>query len=111
MVRSPAGVHAGPCAIRHVRLTVSTMSSVAIPAPRERTAPAPRRHRATRAAFYIHLWLGVLVTVGLISISITGILLNHKRGLGLMPEVEHAPTGGFSESISLERMALAALEA
>jgi uncharacterized iron-regulated membrane protein len=64
-----------------------------------------------RTAYYIHLWLGVLVTVALIAISITGILLNHKRGLGLMPDIEHSPTGPFGQSISLERMANAALEA
>ena len=64
-----------------------------------------------RPAYYIHLWLGVLVTVALVAISVTGILLNHKRGLGLMPDVEHEPTGGFGQSIALERLALAALEA
>lgn len=82
----------------------------------ERT-PAPRgeprrpRRQLSRAAFYLHLWLGVLSTVALIAISITGILLNHKRGLGLMPEVEHAPTGDFASAIALERMAYAALAA
>jgi len=67
--------------------------------------------RFSRAAFYIHLWLGVLVTVALVSISITGILLNHKRGLGLMPDVAHEPTAPFEQSIHVERMARAALEA
>ena len=89
------------------------MSSVLIatPRPRREKPVDRRRHKLTRAAFYIHLWLGVLVTVGLISISITGILLNHKRGLGLMPEVPHEPTAPFSQAISLERLAHAALEA
>jgi uncharacterized iron-regulated membrane protein len=87
------------------------MSSVLIGAPEKRSAPAPRKNRVKRTAFYLHLWLGVLVTVGLIAISITGILLNHKRGLGLMPEVEHEPTAPFTEAISLERMAAAALAA
>jgi len=91
--------------------TLPRMSSVLIATPKKRTGPALRRNRLTRAAFYLHLWLGVLVTVGLIAISITGILLNHKRGLGLMPQVPHAPTASFSESISVERMAHAALEA
>jgi uncharacterized iron-regulated membrane protein len=64
-----------------------------------------------RVAFYVHLWLGVLSTIALISISITGILLNHKRGLGLMPEIEHQPTGEFINAISVERWAAAALAA
>jgi uncharacterized iron-regulated membrane protein len=65
----------------------------------------------TRAAFYIHLWLGVIATVALVAISITGILLNHKRGLGLMPDVPHEPTAPFAAALPLERLAYAALEA
>jgi uncharacterized iron-regulated membrane protein len=64
-----------------------------------------------RVAFYVHLWLGVLSTFALIAISVTGILLNHKRGLGLMPDVPHAPTGEFSDAISVEQWAAAALAA
>ena len=59
------------------------------------------RRRVTKVAFYVHLWLGVLVTIALVAIAVTGILLNHKRGLGLMPEVSHEPTGPFSGAISL----------
>jgi hypothetical protein len=69
------------------------------------------RRKLTKAAFYTHLWLGVIATVALIAISITGILLNHKRGLGLMPDVPHEPTGAFSGAVSLDRLAYAALEA
>ena len=76
-------------------------------APREK----PARGRLRRVAFYVHLWLGMLSTIALISIAITGILLNHKRGLGLMPDVEHAPTGEFINAISVERWAAAALAA
>jgi uncharacterized iron-regulated membrane protein len=87
------------------------MSATLLGAPRSTATRTVRRKRFTRAAFYIHLWLGVVVTVALVAISVTGILLNHKRGLGLMPEVEHEPTGSFEQAISLERMAYAALEA
>lgn len=65
----------------------------------------------SRAAFYIHLWLGVISTIALIAIAITGILLNHKRGLGLMPEVPHEPTGDFAAALPLDRLAYAALVA
>jgi hypothetical protein len=64
-----------------------------------------RRHRFTRGAFYAHLWLGVIFTVVLIAIAITGILLNHKRGLGLMPDVEHEPRGEFAAALPLSRLA------
>jgi len=69
------------------------------------------RRRLSRVSFYLHLWLGVLATVALVAISVTGILLNHKRGLGLMPDVPHEPTAPFVSAIALERLAYAALEA
>ena len=73
--------------------------------------PSRRERWLPRFAFYSHLWLGVIFTVVLLVISITGILLNHKRGLNLMPEVEHAPTGEFSAALSLDELALRALRA
>lgn len=72
------------------------------------TAPVQAKRPARwlhRAAFYAHLWLGVLFTVVLLSISITGILLNHKRGLGLMPEVDHAPSAPFTTALPLAALA------
>src|SRR5688572_22427394 len=67
--------------------------------------PERRRHTLTRGAFYAHLWLGVIFTVVLTAISITGILLNHKRGLGLMPDVAHEPSGQFASALPLPRLA------
>ena len=81
------------------------------PAPRPLTPlpsadrPAARRHRLTRTAFHVHLWLGVIFTVALVAISVTGILLNHKRGLGLMPEVDHEPTRPIAAALPLARLA------
>jgi hypothetical protein len=82
--------------------------------PRQTARPAtghPKRRKLSRAAFYIHLWLGVLSTVALIAIAITGILLNHKRGLGLMPVVSHEPTAEFTAALPIDRLAYAALVA
>jgi hypothetical protein len=73
--------------------------------------PERRRHNLTRGAFYAHLWLGIVFTLALTAISITGILLNHKRGLGLMPDVPHEPTGDFVAALPIERLAYAALAA
>jgi hypothetical protein len=42
-----------------------------------RTRANPARRRMSRVAFYTHLWLGVVSTVALIAIAITGVLLNH----------------------------------
>lgn len=77
---------------------------------RERRATPPRRERwLPRFAFYSHLWVGVIFTVVLLVISVTGILLNHKRGLGLMPEVDHRPSGEFAAALSLDDLARRAL--
>ena len=71
--------------------------------------PVKRTERRSRGltpvAFYSHLWLGVIFTVVLTAIAVTGILLNHKRGLGLMPDVAHEPTGQFGTALSLARLA------
>ena len=75
------------------------------------TSPGRSRRKLGRVAFYTHLWLGVIGTVALLSISVTGILLNHKRALKLMPDVPHEPSAPFAASLSLERLAQAALEA
>jgi uncharacterized iron-regulated membrane protein len=70
-----------------------------------------RRHRLGRLAFYAHLWLGVIFTVALTSVAITGILLNHKRELGLMPDVGHEPAGEFAQALPLARLAEIGLQA
>ncbi|MGH7662677.1 MAG: PepSY-associated TM helix domain-containing protein [Gemmatimonadaceae bacterium] len=64
-----------------------------------------RRHRLARVTFYAHLWLGVIFTVALTVISITGIVLNHKRALGLMPDVQHEPAHAFANALPLARLA------
>ena len=49
--------------------------------------------------------LGVIATALLLIISITGILLNHKRGLGLMPDVPHSATAPFDDALPLADLA------
>lgn len=90
---------------------------------RDRTAPAaaarppaaaPKRERRralARLMFDTHLWLGVLSTVVLVVICVTGILLNHKRGLGLMPDVPHEASGAFERALPLAELARRAAEA
>ena len=53
--------------------------------------------------FYSHLWMGVAATAILLVISVTGVLLNHKRGLGLMPDVPDAPAA-FANALPLPRL-------
>lgn len=61
--------------------------------------------------FHSHLWLGIITTALVLIISVTGILLNHKRGLGLMPDVPHTPTGVFESALSLADLAQRASDA
>lgn len=58
-----------------------------------------------------HLWLGVIISGLLIVICITGILLNHKRGLGLMPDVPHQATGDFANALPMAELVRLAAEA
>ncbi len=73
--------------------------------------PVRGRRQASRAAFYIHLWIGVIFTVALLVIGVTGILLNHKRALGLMPDVAHEPLAPFRAALPLDSLAAIALAA
>lgn len=76
----------------------------------KRRATGARRERwLPRVAFYSHLWVGVLFTVVLLVISVTGILLNHKRGFGLMPEVDNAPASAFDSALALDDLGARAL--
>jgi len=79
-----------------------------------RGAPPPRPHparprapgqRMQRAMFYAHLWVGVLFTVVLLVVAVTGIMLNHKRGLGLMPDPEHTPTAPLAAALPIAELA------
>lgn len=80
-----------------------------VPRPTAPRTDAPRSLSASRVAFYSHLWFGVLFTVVLTVIAVTGILLNHKRGLGLMPDVPHEPSAPFSTSLPIDSLARLAL--
>lgn len=83
----------------------------AAPAAGRRDGAARPGRRLTRLAFYGHLWLGVLTTLALAVISVTGVLLNHKRGLALMPDVPAAENLRLGGALSLERLARIALDA
>jgi uncharacterized iron-regulated membrane protein len=72
-----------------------------------------RRGRRTtaRAMFYSHLWLGIVATGILLLIAVTGILLNHKRGLGLMPDVANEARAGLESALPIAALAASAAAA
>jgi len=51
-----------------------------------------------------HVWLGILGSMALIVICVTGILLNHKRPLGLMPDVENPGARSLGEALPLREL-------
>lgn len=61
--------------------------------------------------FHTHLWGGILCSVLLLVVAVTGILLNHKRPLGLMPDTEHEVPASFAASLSLPQLATLAAAA
>jgi uncharacterized iron-regulated membrane protein len=73
-------------------------------------AASPKRQGRwiNRFAFYAHLWLGVIFSVALLSISITGILLNHKQQIGLMPDVTNTSNSLFTNAQPLAELAIRA---
>ena len=72
--------------------------------PAERRRGSDRR-RTARLMFYAHLWFGVTTTAVLLLVSLSGVLLNHKRGFRLMPEVRHSPSGEFNTALPLHHLA------
>ncbi len=70
-----------------------------------------RNRLLARAMFYVHLWLGVLAAAILLVVSVTGILLNHKKPFGLMPDISHPPIEDVSEVLPMSRLTSAAFEA
>jgi len=58
-----------------------------------------------RWMFYSHLWLGILTTGIVLVICVTGVLLNHKRRLGLMPDVPNEAPGALAASLPVAELA------
>ncbi len=58
-----------------------------------------------RWMFYSHLWLGVVTTGIVLIICVTGVLLNHKRPLGLMPDVPNDAPGALARSLPVAELA------
>jgi uncharacterized iron-regulated membrane protein len=64
-----------------------------------------RTRTLARWMFHSHLWLGILSTGIVLLVAVTGVLLNHKRGLGLMPDPPHTSLGSFEDALPLEELA------
>lgn len=79
------------------------------PSPRPPSTAAERRSWSRSRAwawwmFHAHLWLGVVTTAMVLILSATGVLLNHKRTLGLMPGVPSASAGTLRQALPLAEL-------
>lgn len=63
--------------------------------------------RLNRLSYNLHLWGGVVTALVVTAIAVTGIALNHKRALGLMPDVP-GPGGELAQALSLFELEAAA---
>ncbi len=79
--------------------------------PPTSTPRAPERRSRDRSRgwarwmFHAHLWLGIVTTGLVLIVSATGVLLNHKRPLGLMPDVPNEPSGTLAQSLPIADLA------
>src|SRR5690606_26030614 len=64
-----------------------------------------RKRALARWMFHSHLWLGIISTGIILLVAVTGVLLNHKRGLGLMPDPSYESAGVFENALPLAELA------
>src|SRR5690349_7352113 len=75
--------------------------------PASATSARPREggRMWARWMFHAHLWLGIATTGVVLVMCVTGILLNHKRPLGLLPDVPNPSPGALSSSLPVAALA------
>ena len=83
----------------------SSASTRPAPAPAAERKPRGRANGWARWMFYSHLWLGIATTGIVLIICVTGVLLNHKRPLGLMPDVPNDAPGALTASLAVAELA------
>lgn len=81
------------------------LSASTRPAAAADRKPRDRSRGWARWMFYSHLWLGVITTGIVLIICVTGVLLNHKRPLGLMPDVPNESPGPLPASLPIAELA------
>ena len=59
----------------------------------------------------LHKWIGIAVSIILLTLAVTGVLLNHKKKMGYMPDIEHEASGQISQGLPIEKVAMIAIKA
>jgi uncharacterized iron-regulated membrane protein len=72
---------------------------------------SPRRRFWFVFSYQGHRWTGLILALFAIVISVTGIMLNHKRAIGIMIEPSHKPSAPLAEALPLAALLDRAIEA
>lgn len=59
----------------------------------------------------LHKWVGLAISIFILTLAVTGIMLNHKKSMGYMPDVKHEATGDISQSMDVEKMVKISIKA
>ena len=59
----------------------------------------------------LHKWLGLALSIVILTLAVTGIMLNHKTSMGYMPDVKHEATGQFSQGLPLDKVVMISIKA
>lgn len=59
----------------------------------------------------LHKWIGLAVSIVMLALAVTGIMLNHKKSLGYMPDIEHEASSGISQALPMEQVIAIAIQA
>jgi len=61
--------------------------------------------------YKLHLWLGLITAVIVIVLSVTGVILNHKREWGFMIDPRQDPSAPTAQAQPLSRLVQLGIEA
>lgn len=59
----------------------------------------------------LHKWLGLAISIVILALAVTGVMLNHKKSLGYMPDIEHKASGQISQGLPIENIVMIAIKA
>ena len=71
----------------------------------------PKKNRFILWNYKLHLWLGLVTAVIVIVLSVTGIILNHKREWGFMVDPRQDASAPTAEALPLARLVELGIEA
>ena len=77
----------------------------------EQTRQIKSSNKFFRLSRSLHKWIGLALSVVILSLAITGIMLNHKITLGYMPDVKHEASGQLPQTLPMQHIVAIAIDA